>query len=104
MGNPLLKASEYQYGDAKSPTTSAKDDNELSDKQNSKEDDQSSEEDAEKFKAAVQANATRLSEKKVLTKLASEALDPLRKNTIDIESCIKKAEEPAEQSSQNLIK
>lgn len=86
MGNPLLKASEYQYGDAKSPLPPVKDDSDQTDKQGSKEEDQSSDEDAEKFKAAVRANATRLSEKKVLSKLASGAFEGDRKNTINIES------------------
>ena len=102
MGNPLLKASEYQYNEGKILSTTTKIENEQPEKQN--EEDNSSEDDAEKFRAAAHANAIRLSEKKVMSKLTSEALNPTRKNTIDIESWIKKVDKSEEKSNDNLIK
>lgn len=64
----------------------------------------SSDEDAEKFKAAVQANAmARQSEKKIYSKLASEALKP-RKTTIDLEGMLTKAQSAIESVPENAIK
>lgn len=69
----------------------------------------SSEEDAEKFKAAVEANMlasknSRMSEKKILGKLANEAKVP-RKVTLDVDSYLNKSHDtrPAA-SNENLIK
>lgn len=64
----------------------------------------SSDEDAEKFKAAVQANAmARMSEKKIYTKLASEATKP-RKTTIDLEGMLTKTQSAIESVPENAIK
>ena len=54
-------------------------------KEKKESDSASSEEDADKFIAAAQANAARLSEKKKSNRLSPEKLG-IRKNTIDLES------------------
>lgn len=63
----------------------------------------SSEEEADRFKAAAQANAMRMSEKKVHSKLANES-KKTRKTTIDFENLLKKGKDEEPKTHNHTIK
>ena len=79
MGNPLLKASEYQYGET--PELSYSSMYAIEQSMNHQKDHEKHffDDDSVKFEAAARANGLRTSEKKVLSKLSSATTAPNRK-------------------------